>query len=150
MADWRKFLEQLHPEKFEGVQVVIVMPGGVVNMANNYGFISYGSNYGNVQIFNQLAGLENSNEGRDIGAALKTLLSAIDRSDKLSAEQKQELLENIGSLIEQAGAEKPRRRLGVVRSAWGFIRDNVGPAKDLLEAAETVQKLIGPFFGINA
>jgi hypothetical protein len=151
--DWKKILESLRPEGFENVEIVVHTQHvhhhnhWTFMAAPNYGFISFGQNFGNVQIYNQLAALENSEKSQQFGSALKELLAAIDLSGDLSSDRKQELLENVGALIQQAHTEKPAR--GVVRSAWHFIRDNIGSTKDLLEAADMVRKLIGPFFGVD-
>jgi len=86
-------------------------------------------------------------DARAAQESLQTLAQAILDDQALTDEQRQELLENVDLLAEEAGKPGPHRRSGLVRSVLTGLAASLGAAGGLAEVWAAVGPALLDFFG---
>ena len=108
------------------------------------GVLNLGSIVGNVQAHLAAVGGPDADEARE---ALETLAQAVLDEDELPDEQRQELLESVDLLAQEAGAAPAQRRGSVIRTVLGGLATSLAAAGSLTEVWSAVGPALLHFFG---
>lgn len=88
-----------------------------------------------------------SGGGLDIAKSLKEITEAVANSQELSEGQKQEALELLNGISEEAVKPKEERKPGMVKTLAAGVATTVQSAAAVLEIWNKIQPHIGAFFG---
>lgn len=126
----------------------IINTGGVtlnnINVTNSeVGVLNTGT-IGNVD--NTLTVL-NKSGAQELASAVSELTEAVIKSGDLSNNQKNEVLEMVGTISEEAVAPKESRKLGVVKALIGQLTNLLMGIGNLGKAFETAKSAWESFFG---
>ena len=84
----------------------------------------------------------------DLAAAITSLTEAVIKDNEITTNQKNQVLELLGSLSEEAVAPKEKRKLAVVRALLGELAGVLGGVATLTQAWEKTRAILQQVFGI--